>query len=166
MNSLVVEGFQYPENPSWNVQEDEIQGMVDRIQGAKRIWPVLSILRIFVPLLRDILCGFIDEEEGQPAGLINYMRQRNTPEWYIGNVTVLPTGGRELPGSWCRRRWRSFGGAKPGLPSWRWLLATTLPLIYTRIWGSRNLRSLPSMSSAGRVFFFRNRFLQITSSER
>jgi ribosomal protein S18 acetylase RimI-like enzyme len=90
MNSLVMEGFQYPENPEWNVQEDEIQGMVDRLDGAKRLWPVLSILRIFLPFLRDILCGFIDEEDGQPAGLINYMRQRNAPEWYIGNVTVLP----------------------------------------------------------------------------
>jgi ribosomal protein S18 acetylase RimI-like enzyme len=90
MNSLVVEGFQYPENPAWSVQEDEIQGMVDRINGAKRLWPILRILRIFVPLFRDILCGFIDEEEGRPAGLINYMRQRNAPEWYIGNVTVLP----------------------------------------------------------------------------
>jgi ribosomal protein S18 acetylase RimI-like enzyme len=90
MNSLVMKGFQYPENPEWSVQEDEIQGMVDRINGAKKLWPVVRILRIFVPLLRDILCGFIDEEEGQPAGLINYMRQRITPEWYIGNVTVLP----------------------------------------------------------------------------
>jgi ribosomal protein S18 acetylase RimI-like enzyme len=90
MSSLVVEGFQYPENPAWSVQEDEIQGMVDRINSAKRLWPVIGILRIFVPLFRDILCGFIDEEEGRPAGLINYMRQRNTPEWYIGNVTVLP----------------------------------------------------------------------------
>lgn len=90
MNSLVMEGFQYPENPSWNVQEDEIQGMIDRINGAKRLWPLLSFMRIFVPLFRDILCGFIDEEEGKPAGLINYMRQRNVPEWYIANVTVLP----------------------------------------------------------------------------
>ena len=46
--------------------------------GAKRIWPLLRILRAFVPLFRDILCGFIDEEDGQPAGLINYMRQRIT----------------------------------------------------------------------------------------
>jgi len=90
MNSLVMEGFQYPENPEWSVQEDEIQGMVDRINGAKKIWPVIRILRIFVPLLRDILCGYIAEEDDQPAGLINYMRQRNTPEWYIANVTVLP----------------------------------------------------------------------------
>jgi ribosomal protein S18 acetylase RimI-like enzyme len=90
MNSLVREGFQYPENPSWNVQEDEIQGMVDRLNGAKKLWPILRVLRAFIPLFRDILCGFIDEEDGQPAGLINYMRQRNTPEWYIGNITVLP----------------------------------------------------------------------------
>ena len=67
MSSLVVEGFQYPENPAWSVQEDEIQGMVDRINSAKRLWPVIGILRIFVPLFRDILCGFIDEEEGRPV---------------------------------------------------------------------------------------------------
>lgn len=90
MNSLVLEGFQYPENPAWSVREDEVQGMVDRIDGAKRLWPLLRIMRTFVPVFRDILCGFIDEEDGQPAGLINYMRQRNVPEWYIANVTVLP----------------------------------------------------------------------------
>lgn len=90
MNSLVIEGFQYPENPEWSVQEDEIQGMVDRLNGAKRLWPLLSLMRTFVPLFRDILCGFIDEEENKPVGLINYMRQRNAPEWYIANVTVLP----------------------------------------------------------------------------
>ena len=94
MNSLVMEGFQYPENPEWSVQEDEIQDMVDRINGAKRVWPILNLLRIFVPLFRDILCGFIDEEDGRPAGLINYMRQRNVPEWYIANVTVLPAHRR------------------------------------------------------------------------
>jgi ribosomal protein S18 acetylase RimI-like enzyme len=90
MNQLILEGFQYPENPDWSVQEDEVQGMVDRMNGAKRLWPLLRLMRTFVPLFRDILCGFIDEEDGKPAGLINYMRQRNTPEWYIANVTVLP----------------------------------------------------------------------------
>ena len=90
MNSLVIEGFQYPENPEWSLQEDEIQGMIDRIQGAKRIWPILRLMRMFVPVFRDILCGFIEEEDKKPVGLINYMRQRNVPEWYIANVTVLP----------------------------------------------------------------------------
>lgn len=90
MNSLVIEGFQYPENPAWSVQEDEVQNMIDRINGAKRLWPLFRILRKFVPLLRDILCGFIWEEDNKPVGLINYMRQQNAPEWYIANVTVLP----------------------------------------------------------------------------
>jgi len=90
MNSLVIEGFQYPENPEWSVQEDEVQSMVDRINGAKRLWPLLRVMRAFVPLFRDVLCGFIEEEDNKPVGLINYMRQRNVPEWYIANVTVLP----------------------------------------------------------------------------
>jgi ribosomal protein S18 acetylase RimI-like enzyme len=90
MNSLIFEGFKYPENPAWSVQDDEVQSMIDRVKGAKRLWPILQILRTFVPLFRDILCGFIEEEDGNPVGLINYMRQRNEPEWYIANVTVLP----------------------------------------------------------------------------
>ncbi|HLO18164.1 MAG TPA: GNAT family N-acetyltransferase [Anaerolineales bacterium] len=90
MNSLVMEGFQYPENPEWSVQEDEVQDMIDRMNGAKRLWPLLRLVRTFVPLFRDILCGFIEEEDHKPVGLINYMRQRNAPEWYIANVTVLP----------------------------------------------------------------------------
>jgi len=90
MNSLVMDGFQYPNNPEWSLQEDEKQGMIDRINSAKRLWPILRIMRIFSPIFRDILCGFIVEEENQPAGLINYMRQRDEPEWFIANVTVLP----------------------------------------------------------------------------
>lgn len=90
MNSLVMEGFQYPENPSWSVQADEKQGMIDSINAAKRLWPLLRVLRIFSPVFRDALCGFIDEQDGNPAGLINFLRQRNVPEWWIGNVTVLP----------------------------------------------------------------------------
>src|SRR5215217_3701379 len=90
MNALVIDGFKYPENPEWSVQEDDIQGMIDRVNGAKRLWPILRIMRTFMPLFRDILCGFIEEEDGKPVGLINCMRQRNAPEWYIANVTVLP----------------------------------------------------------------------------
>jgi len=90
MNSLILEGFQYPENPAWSVQEDEKQGMIDRIKGAKRLWPVLRIMQMISPVFRDALCGFIDEEQSHPAALINYMRQRDEPEWLIANVTVLP----------------------------------------------------------------------------
>jgi len=90
MNDLVIEGFQYPENPAWSLQPDEIQGMLDRINGARRMWPLLSAMRPFVPLLRDVMCGFVEEQNHRPVGLINYGRQHDTPDWYIFNVTVLP----------------------------------------------------------------------------
>jgi hypothetical protein len=36
MNSLVIDGFKYPENPKWNVQEDEIQARIDRVNTEAR----------------------------------------------------------------------------------------------------------------------------------
>lgn len=90
MFSLVEDGFQYPENPSWSIQADERESMLDTYHGARRIWPLIRVLQVFVPLLKDILCGFIYEVEGKPVGLINFFRPRNVPEWQIGNVTVLP----------------------------------------------------------------------------
>lgn len=90
MVSLINEGFQYPENPAWSIQADEREGMADQIRSVKVIWPILRLMQSFAPLLRDVMRGFIYEEDGIPAGLINHMRQRNAPEWHIANVTVLP----------------------------------------------------------------------------
>ena len=91
MNSLVMEGFQYPENPDWSVRADEKEGMVDRIQGAKRMWPLLRALQLFSPALRDVIQGFIDEEDDKPAALVNYSKPPNSADqWFIANVTVLP----------------------------------------------------------------------------
>jgi ribosomal protein S18 acetylase RimI-like enzyme len=91
MNSLVIEGFQYPENPAWSVQQDDKEGMIDRIQGVKRIWPLMRIMQILLPSLRNIMHGFIFEEDGKPVGLVNYMSPPGRPaEWMIANVTVLP----------------------------------------------------------------------------
>jgi ribosomal protein S18 acetylase RimI-like enzyme len=90
MNSLVIEGFQYPENPAWSVQSDEVEGMNDRVRGLKRMWPILRIMRVIFPAFRDALCGFIAEEDGHPVGLINFMRHGREPEWHIANVAVLP----------------------------------------------------------------------------
>jgi ribosomal protein S18 acetylase RimI-like enzyme len=94
MNSLVMDGFQYPENPEWSVQDDERQGMIDNLNTAKRLWPLIKLMRVISPVFRDILCGFIAEENNKPVGLINYMRQRNEPEWFIANVTILPSHRR------------------------------------------------------------------------
>ena len=91
MQSLVMAGFQYPENPAWSVQEDEREGMLDSLKGIKRMWFLLSAMQFFFPSMRDIMRGFIFEEDGRPVGLINYMSPPNRRgEWMIGNVTVLP----------------------------------------------------------------------------
>ena len=90
MISLIKDGFQYPDNPDWSIQEDDLDGMVDQLNGVKRIWPLVRFAQIISPPLRDLLRGFIYEKNGQPGGLINYMRQRKDPSWHIGNVTVLP----------------------------------------------------------------------------
>jgi hypothetical protein len=47
-------------------------------------------MQMFSPMLRDVMRGYIDEQYAKPVGLINFLRQRNVPEWWIGNVTVLP----------------------------------------------------------------------------
>jgi ribosomal protein S18 acetylase RimI-like enzyme len=90
MLKLIEEGFQYPENPEWNIQEDEKESLGDGIRSAKSLWPLIRFLQIFAPFLKDLMCGYLYEENNRPAGLVNYGRQKNTPEWFIGNVTVLP----------------------------------------------------------------------------
>jgi hypothetical protein len=49
MNSLVMDGFEYPENPAWSVQEDEKEGMMGRINGVKRMWPYSFAPKLIVP---------------------------------------------------------------------------------------------------------------------
>ena len=90
MISIIKEGFQYPENPEWSIQEDELQSMVDQLNGIKRIWLLMYFLAFLFPFFRDLFRGFIYEEDGKAGGLINFMRQQNEPEWMIGNVTVVP----------------------------------------------------------------------------
>lgn len=90
MISLIRDGFQYPENPDWSIQEDDLDGMVDQLNGVKRIWWLVRFAQIISPPLRDLFRGFIYEENGQPGGLINYMRPQKESNWHIGNVTVLP----------------------------------------------------------------------------
>lgn len=91
MSSLVMDGFQYPENPTWSVQEDEKEGMIDRLNGVKRMWPILRLMQILSPSLQDVMRGFIFEEDSKPVGLVNYMSPPGRrAEWMIANVTVLP----------------------------------------------------------------------------
>jgi ribosomal protein S18 acetylase RimI-like enzyme len=84
-----LEAFQYPDHPEWSIQSDEKEGIQDMLAKIRRFWPLLSLLRRISPSFRDIILGYIWEEEGQIAGVCMYQR-RPGGDYYINNVSVLP----------------------------------------------------------------------------
>jgi len=87
---LIVEAFQYPENPEWNADTDEVEGLKETVKTLKRIWPLFRLTSWMSPAMRDALLGYIWEEDGKPVGLITVSRRGTTDSWMIGNVAVLP----------------------------------------------------------------------------
>lgn len=87
---LIPPTFQYPENDAWSMQADEVEDFVESMDGFRRIWWLLRIAGWLSPPLRDILRGYVWEEDGQPVALTNVLRQGATDYWYIANVSVLP----------------------------------------------------------------------------
>lgn len=93
--TLLPPAFQYPENPEWSIRNDDVEGMIDTMKTIRQLWPLLVVVAFLVPKLRDIIQGFIWEEDGQAVGLSNAGRQGMTDIWTIGNVGVLPSYRRK-----------------------------------------------------------------------
>lgn len=87
---LIPPAFQYPDNPEWSVQPDEMENLVDTFNSIRRIWPIFRVMQVISPPLRDVLRGYVWEEDGKAVGLTNVLRQGATDCWMIGNVAVLP----------------------------------------------------------------------------
>lgn len=87
---LALASFQYPENPSWSVQQDEKEGLIDSIINLQRIWPLVALVQAISPALRHILTGFLWEEGGKPAGLSLCQRRGTSNNWIISTVATLP----------------------------------------------------------------------------
>ncbi|RPJ18944.1 MAG: hypothetical protein EHM35_21300, partial [Planctomycetaceae bacterium] len=68
---LIPPAFQYPENPEWSVQPDEMENLVDTFNTLRRIWPIFRALQLISPPLRDALRGFVWDEDGKAVGLTN-----------------------------------------------------------------------------------------------
>lgn len=90
MAALIPPSFQYPENSEWGVQEDEVEGILKMVETAIRLWPLFALLRKVSPAARDVLYGFVWEEDGQPVRLVNISRDGTSDDWIIANVAVLP----------------------------------------------------------------------------
>lgn len=87
---VLPRAFQYPEHPEWSLETDQLEGLRDSLAGLRRLWPLLRVLQIAYPPLRDVMHGFVWEEDGQPVGVINVARRGASDIWMIGNVAVLP----------------------------------------------------------------------------
>ena len=81
--------FTYPDHPEWDLKEDEKEEVLDQIKAIKRYWPLMVVLRLFFSGVRDILLGYVWEEEGQLAGNIAFQR-RAGGAYYINSISVLP----------------------------------------------------------------------------
>ena len=82
--------FQYPENPEWSFREDEKEDIVQTIRTFRRLWPIIRLLQLFSPVLRDMFRGYVWEEGDEIAGVVLVQRQGTAASWYVGVVGVVP----------------------------------------------------------------------------
>jgi GNAT superfamily N-acetyltransferase len=87
---LLPPSFKYPENEAWNIQEDEAESMVESFKAIQGIWPLIRLLQLVYAPLKDLMRGFVWEEDGKPVAVTNVIRKGSTDQWIIGNVSVLP----------------------------------------------------------------------------
>jgi GNAT superfamily N-acetyltransferase len=90
IGKITGETWQYPENPAWSVQQDEEETLGESMENYKRLWPIIRLLGIFSPRFRDVLRGYVWEEDGQMAGFSNANRMGGSNTWYINAVGVRP----------------------------------------------------------------------------
>jgi ribosomal protein S18 acetylase RimI-like enzyme len=90
IGEMLVETFQYPNNPEWSVQADEQDELADTIKNFARIWPIIRLGQIFSTSLRDIFRGCVWEEDGKMVGCTMVQRRGSTNVWIVATVGVLP----------------------------------------------------------------------------
>ena len=90
LEKMIVRVFQYPENPEWSIQADEEDDIAREIKTLRRMWPLIRVMQLLSPSLRDLLRGFVWEDDGQIGGLVIAQRGGTTNTWGIGIVGVLP----------------------------------------------------------------------------
>jgi ribosomal protein S18 acetylase RimI-like enzyme len=90
LGEMLTESFQYPENEAWNVQTDEMEQLIDTVRNLRRIWPLIRLIQLLSPSLRDLMRGHVWEEDGRLVGTAMFRRRGSTDVWVVGTVGVLP----------------------------------------------------------------------------
>lgn len=87
---MLTDSFQYPENPEWSVQEDELDAFVVSFENISRPWWLIRIGQLLFPSMRDFLPGFVWEEDGRIAGVVLLQQRGTSSNWVIGTVATRP----------------------------------------------------------------------------
>lgn len=87
---VLPRAFQYPDHPEWSLETDQLESLLDSLAALRRLRPVIALLQALFPFARDLMRGYVWEEDGQPVGVVNVVRQGSSGKWEIGNVAVLP----------------------------------------------------------------------------
>ena len=82
--------FQYPEHPEWSIDSNDEEDLIEMGKSIKNIWWLIRVMGFVWKPARDILLGYVWEEDDQSVGLCNVLRQGGSQQWMIGNVAVLP----------------------------------------------------------------------------
>lgn len=90
LEKMIIRTFQYPENPEWSIQADEEDNVAREIKTLRRMWPAIRVMQLLSPSLRDLVRGFVWEEDGQIGAVVIVQREGTTNTWEIGIVGVLP----------------------------------------------------------------------------
>lgn len=90
LGELLVDSFHYPENEEWNAQQDELEALSEMVTNLKRMWPLVTLIQLVSPPLRDIMRGYVWEVEDKPVGVVLIQRRGTTDKWLIGTLAVLP----------------------------------------------------------------------------
>jgi ribosomal protein S18 acetylase RimI-like enzyme len=87
---MLVRTFQYPDHPEWGVQSDEQEQLVGTIRRIRGVWPLIRLIQLVSPAVRDLMRGFVAQEGNAMVGMTMAQREGTTTMWYIGTVGVLP----------------------------------------------------------------------------
>lgn len=90
LSNILIDTFQYPENPEWSVQSDEQEQLVETTKNLASIWPLIRIGQVISPPMRDLLRGCVWNEDGNIVGVTLVSRRGATSVWTISTVGVLP----------------------------------------------------------------------------
>ncbi len=85
----------YPDHPEWNMQDEEQESVLDMLRTAKKLWPIFRVLFLISPSMKDMMLGYVWEEDGKRIGTANIGRRGKSDTWMVSNVAVLPDHRRK-----------------------------------------------------------------------